>query len=211
MMQAIDMPSWPRQVLGDDPQVLAEVLQDDVNLAVWQRPLYPEVVAFAESLQVQAVDLKQTLASQGERVLLGDLLGSFAACAGYAMFCADVEWLAEAFACLTGAQRIGLRLRSLDRAMCPRFHVDHVPLRLVTTYAGPASEWLEEWAIDRARLGDSQAEPRGRAQIRQMAAGDVGLFKGEKWLGNLGGGIVHRSPQPAPGERRLLLTLDWLG
>ncbi len=29
--------------------------------------------------------------------------------------------------------------------------------------------------------------------------------------GNDGFGLIHRSPQPAPGERRLLLTLDWLG
>lgn len=210
-MFALDMPAWPRQVLGNDPQVLAEVLQDDVNLAVWQRTLYPEVAAFAESLQAQSVDLKQVLEVRGERVSLGELLGGHSTVTGYALFGADLEWLAEAFACLTGARRIGLRLRSLDRAMCPRFHVDHVPLRLVTTYAGPASQWLEEWAMARARLGDPQAEPQARAQVRQMTAGDVGLFKGEKWQGNLGGGIVHRSPQPKDGERRLLLTLDWLG
>lgn len=209
-MFALDMPAWPRQVLGDDPQVLAEVLQDDVNLAVWRRTLYPEVAVFAEWLQAQSVDIKQTLDVQGERVSLDEWLSSHSAVAGYAMFRSDIEWLAEAFACLTGARRIGLRLRSLDRAMCPRFHVDHVPLRLVTTYAGLASEWLEEWMMARARLGDPQAEPQSRAQIRQMERGDVGLFKGEKWQGNQGGGIVHRSPQPRAGERRLLLTLDWL-
>lgn len=210
-MFAIETPAWPRQVLGEDPQVLAEVLRDDVNLAVWRRSLYPEIAEFADVLRAQPVDLKQTLAVQDERVLLGGLLAMYSSLTGYAMFRADLEWLADAFACLTGAQRIGLRLRSLDRAMCPRFHVDHVPLRLVTTYAGAASQWLEEWAMARSRLGDPQAEPQQRAQIRQMASGDVGLFKGEKWSGNQGGGIVHRSPQTAMGERRLLLTLDWLG
>ncbi|MCJ1887582.1 DUF1826 domain-containing protein [Pseudomonas sp. LA21] len=209
-MLALDTPAWPRQVLGSDPQVLAEVLKDDVNLAVWQRTLYPELSAFADRLGSRPLDLKQSLDVQDERVVLGELL-EHAPFDGCALFRADLEWLLEAFACLTGARRIGLRVRSLDCAMCPRFHVDHVPLRLVTTYAGPASQWLEEGTMARTCLGEPTAEPAGSALIRQMAAGDVGLFKGEKWAGNLGRGIVHRSPQPAPGERRLLLTLDWLG
>ena len=52
-----------------------------------------------------------------------------------------------------------------------------------------------------------EAEP---VRIQRLEVGDVGLFKGEKWIGNEGAGIVHRSPAPAPGTRRLLLTLDWL-
>lgn len=208
-MLAFDTPAWPRQVLGSDPQVLAEVLMDDVNLAVWQRTLYPEISAFADRLAGRPLDLTQSLDVREERVVLGELLER-APFDGCALFRADLEWLLEAFACLTGARRIGLRLRSLDRAMCPRFHVDHVPLRLVTTYAGPASQWLVEGAMARTRLGESTAEPADSALIRQMAAGDVGVFKGEKWAGNPGRGIVHRSPQPASGERRLLLTLDWL-
>jgi hypothetical protein len=94
--------------------------------------------------------------------------------------------------------------------MCPRFHVDHVPLRLITTYAGIGSQWLREGEMSRARLGDPKAEPSSIVDNQQLAAGHVALFKGEKWLGNEGRGIIHRSPQPAPGESRLLLTLDWL-
>jgi hypothetical protein len=36
------------------------------------------------------------------------------------------------------------------------------------------------------------------------------LLKGERWQGNEGRGLVHRSPPLVAGERRLLLTLDWL-
>jgi len=123
----------------------------------------------------------------------------------------DLKWLISAFACLLGARRIGVRLRVLDKAMCPRFHVDHVPVRLITTYAGIGSQWLEEGAMDRLQLGQANAEPQDAASIRQLNSGDVALLKGEKWHGNEGFGLIHRSPQPAPGERRLLLTLDWLG
>ena len=127
--------------------------------------------------------------------------------AGHAGFVADVAWLVRAFSSLVEARRIGLRLRILDKAMCPRFHVDHVPLRLITTYAGVGSEWLREHAIPRHRLGDPRVAPQG---IERLLAGEVALFKGERWEGNEGAGIIHRSPQVAPGERRLILTLDWL-
>lgn len=130
---------------------------------------------------------------------------------GYNGFIADVSWLVSAFACLLGAKRVGLRLRVLDKAMCPRFHVDHVPVRLITTYAGIGSQWLREGAMDRRQLGQAAAEPRDPALIQQIGTGEVALFKGEKWHGNQGFGLIHRSPQPAPGERRLILTLDWLG
>lgn len=80
-------------------------------------------------------------------------------------------------------------------------------MRLLTTYAGSGSQWLEEGVIDRSRL---QLDQPAVDNIRQLAAGDVALLKGEKWIGNEGAGLIHRSPLTAPGERRLLLSLDWL-
>jgi hypothetical protein len=94
--------------------------------------------------------------------------------------------------------------------MCPRFHVDHVPVRLITTYAGVGSQWLMEGVMDRRRLAQPEAEPADASLIQQMRSGDVALLKGEKWQGNEGYGLIHRSPQLAPGERRLILSLDWL-
>jgi hypothetical protein len=150
------------------------------------------------------------LASAESPVDLGGLLQSYGEVPGHAAFVADVAWLVGAFACLLDAKRIGLRLRALDKAMCPRFHVDHVPLRLITSYAGVGSQWLREGVMARRRLGDPAAEPEDEVLIERAEAGHVLLAKGEKWIGNEGGGLIHRSPQPPQGERRLLLTLDWL-
>jgi hypothetical protein len=141
---------------------------------------------------------------------LSGLAAGFRDLEGHEGFIADLQWLVSAFACLLGARRVGLRLRVLDKAMCPRFHVDHVPVRLITTYAGIGSQWLKEGVMDREQLGQANAEPQDMAQIQQLQSGDVALLKGEKWHGNEGFGLIHRSPQPALGERRLLLTLDWL-
>ena len=212
-MRALQLRSAPRQVLSEKHEVLTEVLHDGVNLAVWQRRLAPQVEDFVQLLLAQPLEVSETLQLEigaDEVLCMPPLLSAQADLHGQAAFVADVTWLVQAFACLLDARRVGLRLRSLARPMCPRFHVDHVPVRLITTYAGVASEWLRDGMMDRRRLGDSAAEPESETRIERAAAGHVLLAKGEKWIGNEGAGLIHRSPAPPPGECRLLLTLDWL-
>lgn len=198
-MLALKRRDSARQVLGESPQVLTEILQEDVNLAVWRRQLPGHIDNFADVMlslqQPLAESLTLELLPDGEVPALPGLAAAYADLQGYDGFVADVSWLIGAFACLVDARRVGLRLRVLDGAMCPRFHVDHVPLRLICTYAGPGSEWL---AIPDA------------LQVNRLAGGDVALLKGERWLGNEGAGLVHRSPQLPEGQRRLILTLDWM-
>ncbi|QJP98664.1 DUF1826 domain-containing protein [Pseudomonas fluorescens] len=203
------------QVLGPTPQALASILEDEINLAIWQRQLPLHVADFAKlSLSLNEPYAEALCLELHDEDVDPDLTGlasEFRDLEGYEGFIADLKWLVGAFACLLGARRIGLRLRVLDKAMCPRFHVDHVPVRLITTYAGVGSEWLKEGEMDRQQLGKPLAEPQEKSRIQQLASGEVALLKGEKWHGNEGFGLIHRSPQPAPGERRLMLTLDWLG
>ncbi|MHA3734210.1 DUF1826 domain-containing protein [Pseudomonas sp. Eth.TT006] len=200
---------------GLTPKTLTRILDDDVNLAVWQRQLPLHIADFATLLlslnEPLAESLCIELPDEDAAPELSGLAVGFRDLEGYVGFIADLQWLVSAFSCLLGARRIGLRLRVLDKAMCPRFHVDHVPVRLITTYAGIGSQWLKEGVMDREQLGQANAEPRDAASIQQLQSGEVALLKGEKWHGNEGFGLIHRSPQPAAGERRLLLTLDWLG
>jgi len=202
-------------VQGETPQTLARILDDRVNLAIWQRQLPVHIVDFGQLLLSLNAPLAESLVldmpSDDAEPNLQRLASGFSDLQGYEGFMADVSWLVSAFACLLGAKRIGLRLRTLDKAMCPRFHVDHVPVRLITTYSGIGSQWLREGVMDRRQLSQPEAEPVQDSLIEQIASGDVALFKGEKWHGNEGFGLIHRSPQPALGERRLILTLDWLG
>ncbi|WP_448725653.1 DUF1826 domain-containing protein [Pseudomonas farris] len=203
-----------RQVQGDTPKALTGILDDGVNLALWQRQLPAHIADFGRLLlslnEPLAESLSLEMPNDETEPNLHGLASGFSDLEGYEGFIADVSWLVSAFACLLGAQRIGLRLRVLDKAMCPRFHVDHVPVRLITTYAGIGSQWLKEGAMDRRQLGKPEAEPQDDSLIQQITSGEVALLKGEKWHGNEGFGLIHRSPQPAPGERRLILTLDWL-
>lgn len=202
---------WVHHAQGPTPQVFTQILDDTINLAVWQRRLPVHIADFGALLLSLNTPLAESLVVE----LLTDeaepdlrrLASGFTDLEGYEGFIADIGWLIRAFSCLLGARRIGVRVRMLEKAMCPRFHVDHVPVRLITTYAGIGSQWLKEGAMDRRRLADEACEPR---DFEQLQCGDVALFKGEKWLGNEGYGLIHRSPQLAPGERRLIVTLDWL-
>ena len=201
-------------VQGETPRALTQVLDDGVNLAVWQRQLPAHIADFGRLLlslnEPLAESLVLELPSDDTEPNLHGLASGFSDLEGYEGFIADVSWLVSAFACLLGAKRVGLRLRVLDKAMCPRFHVDYVPVRLITTYCGIGSQWLKEGAMDRRQLGKAEIEPQDNALIQQIACGEVALLKGEKWHGNEGFGLIHRSPQLASGERRLILTLDWL-
>ncbi len=132
---------------------------------------------------------------------------------------ADLRFWIQVYSDLLGAEEIGLRLCSLYEAMCPRFHVDRVMARMVITYAGAGTEWINSCDVDRSRLGlkagglpDEQSGLLTRpGAILQMPTYAVGLLKGESWPGNQGHGAVHRSPAvPKSGPRRVLLTLDGL-
>ena len=213
-MLAAALRAAPQQRLSENIEVLGEVLADGVNLAVWQRRLPVQIEDFAQALLAQGLPLAESivleLADSDSPPDLSGLVGQYSDLPGQQAFLADIAWLVSAFACLLDTKRIGLRLRILDKAMCPRFHVDHVPVRLITSYAGIGTQWLGEGAMPRRRLGEPAAEPVDAALIEGAETGHVLLAKGEKWIGNEGCGLIHRSPQPQPGERRLLLTLDWL-
>ena len=201
-----------RQTRGETPLALADILEDGVNLAVWQRQLPLHIAEFGALLVALDEPLADSMVielnSEDATPNLQGLASSCRDLEGYDGFVADVSWLVSAFACLLGAKRIGVRLRLLDKAMCPRFHVDHVPVRLITTYAGIGSQWLREGVMDRRTLSQPDAEPTER--IEQILCGEVAMLKGSKWHGNEAHGLIHRSPALEADERRLILTLDWL-
>lgn len=120
------------------------------------------------------------------------------------------------FCTLFDLKHAKLRLVSIDRAMCPQFHVDKVLYRLVTTLTGNTTQWLDNNIFDRSKLSTSNQglpdEESGLLQnpygIKQLSVGDVVLLKGKGWFKNEGGGLVHRSPSLANENHRLLLALD---
>ena len=205
-----------RAAMSQDPAILADLYQEHINIAVWQRelsaPLKQEIdslLTSATSLQVTAVVTPDDVASQLSKQLPAAL--------PLVELTDNITELVDLFCCLFEIENVGLRLTVLDRAMCPRFHVDKVPCRLVTTFQGSATQWLPHNVIDRSKLGaGNQGKPDNESglyanegDVQQLQAGDVAILKGENWVNNTNAGLVHRSPGLVPNERRLLLTLDF--
>ena len=204
-----------RWVSGEDPTVLPGIYDHDVNMVVWHRTLARELRASARQLIDLQPNLEISLITEPESASAG--LENVLPAISHGPLTRDMAELADMFCCLFDLTRVGLRLTVLRRAMCPRFHVDHVPCRLVTTYEGEATEWLSAdsacpgpggLSLGRPAEGQSTAMHRS-PELHKLAAGDVSLMKGEGWVGNEQGGLVHRSPDVASGAARLLLTLDF--
>jgi hypothetical protein len=197
---------------------LALIYRPEVNLCVLRRPATSWIQGFVARLLSGPWPFERELKTGTERPPVESLLPDEAhALPGAEAWLADIEHLVELFRDLFEPEGLGLRLRTLEKAMCPRFHVDKVPVRLVCTYGGPGTEWLPNDAADRAKLGHGACGlPDAKsglildpAAVRSMPAHAVGLLKGTLWEGNAGRGAIHRSPKPTPEQpRRLLLTLD---
>jgi Protein of unknown function (DUF1826) len=128
-------------------------------------------------------------------------------------FRTELAFLIDIYAELFGPEHIGLRMSCGYAAMCPRFHVDSVGVRMVCTYEGAGTEWLDHTSARRERLGHAAKELSDEhsglvmGPIQRMHVFDIGLLKGEGWAGNVGRGAVHRSPRPS-AQRRLFVSLE---
>ena len=201
----------PIAITGDQAECLTEIFRHQVNLAIWNRSLRPEVAAFAAQLTAQAGQLERFVTlSEADNAAM--VLPTWALkMDGAEAWLTDANEILAMYRCLFEPDAVGLRLHVLRGTMCPRFHTDRVPVRLLCTYQGIGTEWLHETQVTRPQsdgpLPDQAVEP---SHVSRLTTGAIGLFKGEAWEGNEGCGIVHRSPAPDDDQPRLVMALDWL-
>jgi hypothetical protein len=117
-----------------------------------------------------------------------------------------IDLLAEVLVELLDCPAVGLRFARVDRPMCPFWHTDRVGVRLLFTYCGRGTQWLDDQAIDRTRLPEVR---EASLPFVEAQAGEIVLLKGSAWPGNGKLGAVHRSPAVDPDSpARALVTLD---
>ena len=201
----------------NDLSKISEIYREDINISIWERRLddplatsskfvVKENPKFEFSEVLQPNDVKQSLKSS-----IGSNHEMFS-------FFDDVSYLAFMFCKLFGQKKLWLRLDGIDRPMCPRFHTDQLKCRLVTTYVGPATQWIPHHLVNRSKLGygnDGKPDEKSglfssNKDIEQLDTGHVALLKGESWKGNDGAGLVHRSPHQEGDYKRLYLTIDFV-
>ena len=115
----------------------------------------------------------------------------------------DIGDLVHAFADITRSEHVDVRLERVNHDACWKFHRDTVEARLVTTYRGPATEWVQTAHAQRALREQKQF----KGPLERLGHHDVAIFKGS--CAGPNSGIVHRSPPIAgTGCTRLLLCLN---
>lgn len=97
-------------------------------MAVWRRPITPPLLRDCRALFNHEGQTSHRQMVPAAR--LSNLHKTLPERDAYPHLIADIQLLGEMFSCLFDLSAIGLRLATLTRAMCPRFHVDHVPCRL---------------------------------------------------------------------------------
>ena len=196
---------------ASEPIGLTRIFDPEIQLAAWRRPVDPVIADWLEAhLDDLGAGFRQTLAP-GEAPDLSRLPAG----AGREALADDLQLLAEMLGELLDARTIGIRLEVIRQAMCPRLHVDRVGIRMLCTYRGPGTEWVDDAYVDRRCLGaGANGQPDASSGLRlpghrieSIDPFHVALLKGSLWQGNIGRGIVHRSPA-VPQPLRVLVALD---
>jgi len=176
-----------------------QILDPEINLVIWKRNLPDSLFEYANRCvlfpEIDRDNLLMTRISQN---------------LGESLFLEDLDLLQSIFQRLNGAKKIQIGLSRVTTVQCPLFHVDFVPIRLIATYVGIGTEWIEEGDCDRAHLGCGRNDHLvpDTSKIQRVAPGDVCFLKGEAYPGNRGYGAIHRSP--TPDKPRLVLRMDCL-
>ena len=180
----------PPMVMGLTSSILGEVRAPEIGMVIWQR-LFNRRRLFAAAPLLMRPPF--TWEAEGTPGIAARGLFQEMPILHWALY-ADVKTLAERFAETTGSPVIKLRLEHVTDDSCRKFHVDHVGMRLLCTYIGPATEWIDI-----------------TGKVRRMSPMDVGLFKGAKFSAP-GPRIRHRSPPlshlPPDRRSRLVLCID---
>lgn len=128
----------------------------------------------------------------------------------------DISSLCYEFLSVMGCEGADAKLQVVTGTSCSRWHADHVPARLLVTYSGPGTLFVENRSVDRRRwqrlLGVEDVggySVRPGCTVHQAQAWDALWLKGQAYPGFEHRGAVHRSPDGASEEApRLLLALD---
>jgi hypothetical protein len=186
-----------RAVVAGNADVLHALCDESVSIAVWNRESPVNDMALDGLRNLRFTASIASLAGQLDRELA---TAGYQAGACYDLLATDIVALARRFGRVMHLDEIEIRLEHVTTDACKKFHGDYVTARLICTYIGPGTQWLDGADAEECGCG----EPH---DIQQMRPGDVAMFKGRIWSENHP--AIHRSPPiEALGLERLVLVIN---
>lgn len=203
-------------------RVLRRIREPGVNLCIWTRPTRQAAAAAVQAILTAPRPIKLDLAAPSLGQIEAGIAESCGASDGVAgtgirRLSKDILSLAGYFAELAQTRHPRVRLTRVEDNCCALFHVDSLRLRMLCTYAGDGTQWLENSNVCRAELGcqgrtieaATRAIVLDHSSIRTVSAWQVALLKGRGWAGEEHNAIVHRSSPVSDATRnRLVLCID---
>ena len=187
------------------------------RVVIETRDSFPEVTAYLEAVLHDLSSLKYMIdgdfdPDEAYELISEDLPDSLGN-EGKDDFVQDIVRLCALFSKMKKSSRMRIQLELVRTNMCRLFHEDHYRQRMLCTYRGHGTEWLDESNVDRSGLGkgNNARIVKDFSKVNKATAFDVLLLKGSKHE-NAAGGVVHRSP-PIEKEKeekrtRVLLKID---
>ncbi|MFT2091689.1 DUF1826 domain-containing protein [Paraglaciecola sp. 2405UD69-4] len=200
--------SWSEH---ESPQVLTDIFLDSKSVVIWNRPPKESISHyFSKVFSSLGMGINGIYSIE---TMKHELQKSLPDCTGIDDVIEDIHLLSDMVTCLFNCQHVGMRLVPLKSAMCPSFHMDNIPVRLVNTYLGSGTEWLPVETLCPPPANKQLKQTKfgmyyDENHIQQMNEFDVGLLKGKAWQDHEELAAVHRSCQLQTDEARVLLTLD---
>lgn len=180
----------------------------DVALSVYERPSDTRGAAFfsrlmAKNFSVSGFISYEKTAEEIENLIRDFIPPDLRADVFFKDWIADMAEICRLFCDLQKEDRVSFWLGT--KRGCSRYHVDHVPMRLLVTYAGAGTQWLPYDASDwEAYAGGKPNEEicKDETRINFIQNGDVAIFRGGE------GGLLHRTPDEALNHSSVFMRLD---
>ncbi len=214
MLQALSQPSKTNTwfIESDDPNCINKAGKRGNTLTLWHRQPQPELVDAVRNLPHAIIPDKRFTGSLDD---LSSWLTNFLEHIpdnhqrDFQCLTSDIEHVAQWFDQRWHAEQYIFRIHPLSETMCPRFHTDHGAMRLLCTYRGPGTEWVQEDGVNRKALRtigttNDTIVPRPQA-IHTIPNFTAALLCGCDAQGN--GGVVHRSPKVPAGDNRITFCM----
>lgn len=193
--------------ISSENSVLKEILQEELNMVIWEREISQEIKLYTEFLSKKDVFEINSTYSHLDSLFLKLPSKNHV---GYGFFCQDIRFISELFKNILKSQNLKIQLSVVNKVQCPKFHVDFVKLRLLCTYTGHGSHYLENENVNRNELGlgVNSKVPKSSDQVKEVSKFAVSILKGEAFKNNQGKGVVHRSPLIEENQKRVILKIE---
>src|SRR5688572_6161248 len=143
-----------RHLVGRTPQVLEQIRDGSLSVVIFERRL-PRGVGDALRGWAAAEEPPRFEGWVGEAAWVDAALQGFVESPARAFLAQDLQSLVQRFRLLTGIGSVKVSFGAVTGDQCRKFHTDYQRLRLITTYLGPGTEWLQ---IGSTRLNSSHSQ-----------------------------------------------------